>query len=230
MPAISTLIAGAGLALAGGSAVMSYSAAQSNKDAQARQLAADQQHANLTNESNLKVRADNQRAIEDQRQVEGISQTQMNLDATRRQREIIRSTQASLAQSHAVASAAGANTPGSSAFGGVVGSLSGREGVNLLGVSQNREAGNAIFGLHNDMYNAYKQASIDGYVPAGTQVANTSGSQAATAAGLGALGGVLTAGAGTIGKVGSYFGAQAADWGASGVGSGGYNYLDAQAR
>lgn len=224
MAAISTLIAGAGLALAGGSAVMGYSAAKDNAAAQRAQLANDQEHARLQNESNIKVRADNQVAIEAQRQAEGVSQVQMNLDATRRQREIIRTTQASYAQSRAVATHAGASDPGSSAMGGVLGSLSGREGVNLLGVFQNRDAGNKIFGLHNDMYNAYKQASIDGYVPATTQVDNTSGSSAALAAGLGGFGSVLAKGSDTLGKIGTYFGGNSTSYATDGIGGYGPTY------
>lgn len=205
MPAVSTLIAGAGLALAGGSAIMNYEASQQNQAAQSQQLAANQEHANLTNASALKVQADNVQAVEAQQNVEKVSQQQMNLDATRRQREIIRSSIVAKSQALSAETHAGAAGPGGSTVAGIEGNISGRSGVNLLGVDQNQDAGNAIFGFHQDQLNAYKQAAIDGFVPATPQFPNTSGTTAATAAGLSSVGGALVKSEGTLGKAFDYF-------------------------
>lgn len=206
MAAVSAIIGAAGLAISGASAVMGYNASKANAAAQAAQLEEDRKYAQLTNESKLKVLEQNKIAIGAQQEIQGINQVQMNLDATRRARELVRTTQASMAQARAVATNAGATGDGSSAMGGVVGGMSGRFGVNLLGIEQNREAGNAIFGQHQVMFNAYRQAAIDGYVPAKGTVDNTAGTDAATAAGLGSIGSLLTRGSDTFGKIGSYFG------------------------
>jgi len=206
MPAISTLIAGAGLALAGGAAIMNYEAAKDHQQAQEQQLAANQEHARLTNASALKVQADNVAAVEAQQNVEHVSQTQMNLDATRRQREIIRSSVVARSQALSAETNAGAaGGGGSSVTGGIEGNISGRTGVNLLGVTQNEEAGNAIFGFHVDQLNAYKKAAVDGFVPATPQFPDSSGTTAAIGAGLGTLGGALVKNEGTIGKGIDYF-------------------------
>lgn len=204
MPAISTLVAVAGLGLAAGGAYMSYEAAQQNKYAQDQQLAANQEHANLTNASNLKVQGDNVKAVEAQQGAERISQTQMNLDAQRRQREIIRSSVVAQGQALSAETNSGAAGPGGSTVGGIEGNIAGRSGVNLLGVTQNKEAGNAIFGFHQDQLNAYKQAALDGFVPATPQFPNGSGTTAALGAGLGSLGGALVKNEGIIGKAYDY--------------------------
>lgn len=206
MPAISTLIAAAGVALAAGGAVTSYVAAQQNQDAQHAQLAANQEHANEVNASALKVQADNVQAVQAQQDVEKASQTQMNLDASRRQREIIRNSVVARSQALSAETNAGASGPGGSTVGGIEGNISGQTGVNLLGVTQNQEIGNAIFGYHNDQLNAYKQAALDGYVPATAQFPNDSGTTAALGAGLGSLGGSLVKNEGTIDKAINYFG------------------------
>lgn len=205
MPAISTLIAVGGLALAAGGAYESYSAAQEHNSAQQQQLAANQEHANLTNASALKVQGDNVKAVEAQQNVEKISQEQMNLDATRRQREIIRSSVVANSQAVSAETNAGAAGPGGSTVSGIQGNIAGRTGVNLLGVTQNQEAGNAIFGFHQDQLNAYKQAALDGFVPATAQFPDSSGTTAAIGAGLSSLGGGLVKSEGTIGRVTNYF-------------------------
>jgi hypothetical protein len=206
MPAISTLIAAGGLALAAGGAVANYSAAQEHNDAQNKQLAANQEHANLTNAAALKVQADNVLAVNAQQNVEKVSQTQMNLDAVRRQRDIIRQSVVANSQALSAETNAGAAGPGSSVVGGIAGNISGRTGVNLLGVTQNQEAGNAIFGFHADQLDAYKKAAVDGFVPATAQFPDSSGTTAALGAGLSSLGGGLVKSEGVIGRVSNYFG------------------------
>lgn len=206
MPAVSTLIAAGGLALGAAGAYSSYSAAKEHNEAQQQQLAANQEHAKLVNASALKVQADNVSAVEAQQNVQKVSQTQMNLDAARRQREIIRNSITARSQALSAETNAGAAGPGNSVTGGIEGNIAGQTGVNLLGVTQNQEAGNKIFGYHQDQLNAYKQAALDGYVPATAQFPDGSGTTAAIGAGLSTLGGGLVKSEGLINKAVDYFG------------------------
>lgn len=204
--AVSTIVSVAGLGLAAAGAVTSYSAAKENAQSQKEQLALNQQHADQVNASQLKVQADNVLAVNAQQGAEKISQQQMNLDAQRRQREVIRSSVVARSQAITQEAAAGVTGAGNSVQGGIEGNISGRTGVNLLGTTQNQEAGNAIFGFHQDQLSAYKQAAADGYVPATAQVPNGSGTTAALGAGMTALGGAVGRSEGIINRVGSYFG------------------------
>jgi len=76
-----------------------------------------------------------------------LRQRQMNLDATRRKRDIIRQAQVATANAEAMASSSGALT--SSGIEGARAGISGQEGVNYLGVSQNQEIGNKMFKMEN---------------------------------------------------------------------------------
>lgn len=72
---------------------------------------------------------------------------QMNLDANRRKRDIIRQSQVATANAEAAAANSGALN--SSGIEGARGSISGQAGVNFLGVSQNQEIGNKMFNYEN---------------------------------------------------------------------------------
>lgn len=72
---------------------------------------------------------------------------QMNLDANRRKRDIIRQSQIATANAEAAASNSGALR--SSGVEGARASISGQSGVNFLGVSQNQEIGNIMFNYEN---------------------------------------------------------------------------------
>ena len=74
-------------------------------------------------------------------------QQQMNLDATRRRRDVIRSAQVATANAEAVAFSNGGGN--SSALEGAGASISGQEDVNIQGIEQNREIGNNLFALDN---------------------------------------------------------------------------------
>lgn len=80
-------------------------------------------------------------------QENGLRQNQMNLDAVRRKRDIIRQAQVAQANATAVANNQGAGQ--SSALQGALAGISGQAGTNLLGVSQNQEIGNKMFDLDN---------------------------------------------------------------------------------
>lgn len=134
MPAITTLIAVAGLAVAGAGAAISYSAAKQNAAAQQQALAA-------------------------QQQATALQQQQMNLDATRRKRDIIRQGVAARSAALAQTTAQGAAGPGGSSLAGAYGSIAGRTGTNYEGVDQNQQIGNGIFAAHAAQLSAYSSAA-----------------------------------------------------------------------
>lgn len=80
-------------------------------------------------------------------QQNAMRQQQMNLDAERRKRDIIRNAQVATAK--AENSAANSGALNSSGIEGARGGISGQAGVNYLGVAQNQEIGNKMFALDN---------------------------------------------------------------------------------
>lgn len=95
-------------------------------------------------------------------QQNALRQKQMNLDAARRKRDIIR--QAQTATANAEAAAANSGALNSSGIEGARAGISGQAGVNTLGVSQNQEIGNSMFGLETTraamgMLAGYQKAS-----------------------------------------------------------------------
>jgi hypothetical protein len=122
-----------------------------------------------------------------ERQNEATRQNQMNLDAMRKKRDLIRQAQVASAQSAAVAGAQGAQE--SSGADGALAAISGQAGVNTLGINQNQEMGNSIF--ENNKQKATSMGISSGL--------------AGAASGMSSLGGMMVKNATTIGKVGSYF-------------------------
>jgi hypothetical protein len=114
MAAVSTIIAGIGLGLAAGGSALQYKASQ---------------EAKVQGEENKKVNEEKQKMME--------------LDATRRKREMIRQSIASRSASLATATAQGSAE--GSGLQGAYGQIAGRLGVNTAGVDQNLESGRAIF-------------------------------------------------------------------------------------
>lgn len=210
-------IAAIGVGVAAAGAVTQYQAAKKNASIQEQQAELNRQQAEAQNAANKKVRADQAIVLGAQRKIEGINFQQMNLDATRRQREILRQSAAARSAALTSMTASGASAPGSSATGGVAGAVAGREGVNLLGVTQNQDAGAAIFGQHAIMFDAYKRINEESYVPPAMQLPNNSASLMATGQGLSSLGGVMIKSEGLFSKIGDYFsgGTSAATGGAA---------------
>lgn len=131
-----------------------------------------------------------EQSIAAQQRAERIRQQQMNLDAMRRRREMVRQMLAARAQALATVTAQGAGAPGSSALGGAYGSISGRTNVNSLGVMQNQEAGNAMFSANADLLTSYRASA-------------QAGAGVALGAGLSSLGGALMKNNATISQVGT---------------------------
>lgn len=122
---------------------------------------------------------------------ENIRQRQMNLDAIRKKREIIRQQQMAMAQAQSTAVGQGADS--GSALEGAYGSISGQSGVNLQGVNINQSMGNEMFALNRR----------------GTQIGNqasAAGTAAAGFSGLSSLGDSIVKNSETISRVGTYFG------------------------
>lgn len=128
-----------------------------------------------------------QQMIAAQMEQERIRRQAMELDARRKQVEILRQTQRARALSYATATAQGANT--SSGVGGAIGQISGQGNWNALGVSQNLGLGEQMFGTNM----ALSQAKM-GYANAQ--------SEGATGAGLSSLGGSIVQSASAIGNLG----------------------------
>lgn len=80
-------------------------------------------------------------------QQEQVRQQQMNLDATRRRREVIRSSQVATANAEAAAFAQGAGN--SSSLEGARSAIAGQADVNIQGIEQNRDLGNQLFSLNS---------------------------------------------------------------------------------
>lgn len=123
-----------------------------------------------------------------QQQQEDLRQRQMNLDAMRKQRETVRA--GIQARGLALATATAQGAAGGSGLQGGYGQISGRTNVNALGISQNQEIGNAMFGLNRNLLSSYR---------AGAQAQT----DLSTAQGLTSLGGQIVANAGSIGRVGT---------------------------
>lgn len=95
----------------------------------------------------------NNSTIQAQQQVEAQKAQAMELDARRQQLEVIRNQQ----RNRALALATGVNNGGSairsSAVQGAYGQASGQTGVNLLGIQQNLQIGENIYGLYQTVSN-----------------------------------------------------------------------------
>lgn len=93
---------------------------------------------------------------------EELRKKQMDLDAMRRRREIVRKNIIARAQALSTATAQGAGETGSSALPGGYGQISGESGRASLAVSQNQEIGQGIFNANADASQAEGTASIGG--------------------------------------------------------------------
>lgn len=168
MAAFSTMIAVAGLGLSAVGAYQQYSGMKEQQKTQSE-------------------------IIGQQRNIEAERKKQMELDATRRRRELVRQMIAQQAQASAVMTAQGATGPGSSAVGGVYGSVMNQGQRQILGVNQNLEIGRNIFDANENIYQAQRRSA-------------SAGSDVAFGNMLSSFGGALVKNASVIGKVGGSFG------------------------
>lgn len=135
----------------------------------------------------------NEEARRLQKQQEAQRRKIVELDAVRKKREMIRQAIAARSLGLTRATNQGAAGEGSSALAGVYGGVSGRTGVNMLGVNQNLEVGRTMFGLSNSISDAYGRAA-EGQ------------SWAATGGAISSLGGAMIKNLDAINRVGTYLG------------------------
>lgn len=114
------------------------------------------------------------------KKAEAARQKQMNLEESRRRRDIIRNTIATQAAARNTAANQGALY--GSAYPGGQGQIAGRGGDQLVASRQNQDLGNDVFAANKDYYNASVLTDFG--------------------AGLSSLGGMLVSNAGTIKRVG----------------------------
>lgn len=93
-----------------------------------------------------------QKMIQAQQKAERLRERQMNLQAMRERRDVIRN--AILARSTALAqtTAQGAAAPGSSALGGAYGQISGDKNRQTVAINQNQEIGQKIFAANRQYF------------------------------------------------------------------------------
>jgi len=100
------------------------------------------------------------RSAQLQRQAEATRQRAMDLDSQRKQYSIIREQQTARAQ--AIANATSGNAQFGSGLQGGLAQVSGQSGTNLQGVQQNTEAGAEMFAINGAKYGADVNASRAG--------------------------------------------------------------------
>lgn len=169
MAALTTIIAAVGIAAGIAGTAVSYMGAQEQADA------------------NKKMQAE-------QKKQEALRQQQMNLEAMRKKREIVR--QANFARASSLSTATNQGGAESSGFQGALATISGNAGRGSLATSQNQQLGNDMFASNARMAGFMGQAQ-------------SGASMASMGSGISSLGGALTQNAGTISQVGQYYGAPA---------------------
>jgi len=101
-----------------------------------------------------------EKMIKAQQKAERLREQQMNLQAMRERRDVIR--QSILARSTALATttAQGAAHQGSSALGGAYGQISGDKNRQTVAINQNQEIGQGIFAANRDYFKGTKQVGM----------------------------------------------------------------------
>lgn len=171
--AVSTVIAGLGVGLAGVGLYENISnsqkAASANADAAAKQgqiaglqasnVDVQKQQLDLTTNQQLLQTQTQRSVIQDQAQADAIRQQAATLDATRRQREAVRSGIVARAQGLATATNEGANEVGSTGFRQASASISGQTNTNIQGDVQNLDLTTKLYGINKDITSQYLSAS-----------------------------------------------------------------------
>lgn len=172
--AVSTVVAAVGVGVAAvGVGTQVYNSAQAGKAnaaaAQQQALIASQQAANvdvqkqqldLTTNQQLLQNQTQRTVIGDQAQADAIRQQAATLDATRRQREAVRSGIVARAQGLATASNEGANEVGSTAFRQSQASVSGQTNTNITGITKNLDLTTKLYDINKQISQTYLDASF----------------------------------------------------------------------
>lgn len=111
--------------------------------------------------------------IKAQQKAEKLRERQMNLQAMRERREVIR--QSILARSTALAqtTAQGASAVGSSALGGAYGQISGDKNRQIVAINQNQQIGQGIFKANNQYFKASQVVGMGQAVAGAGQAVGT---------------------------------------------------------
>ena len=135
-------------------------------------------------------------------EAEAVRKKAAELDARRRQLEIIRQGQRARAMS--LTSATNQNAGLGSGLQGGYGQIAGQSGTQLLGVSQGLDLGNQLFGINADI--SQQKIALAQAGGAANQASARYGAESAFASGLSSLGGALISNLGTIKSLSGGFG------------------------
>lgn len=94
----------------------------------------------------------NEKMVKAQQRAERLRERQMNLQAMRERREVIRNSILARATALTTTTAQGASAPGSSALGGAYGQIGGDRGRQTLAINQNQEIGQGIFAANRQYH------------------------------------------------------------------------------
>jgi len=202
--------------------------AQMSSDFSQQEEGINQLSAAYQADASARSRVFNNAILQGQQDIQTQQFNAMNLDAQRKQLEVVRQAQRARSLALATATAQGANKGGTSALGGAYGQVAGQTNTNLQGIAQNLQIGKNIFGLNagitnqrvglNDLQDwlAQQQADlttqksqlIQQYAQKGADIQTLYagyGSQLASAQGLSAIGSGMTQAAGTLFNAGMNF-------------------------
>lgn len=102
----------------------------------------------------------NQDAMQEQQNLERQKQQQMELDAQRRKRDMVRQQLAARSAALAATTAqTGSSATTSSALPGAYGSIAGQTNENMLGLNQNLQIGRNMFAINSNMLDDYRSAA-----------------------------------------------------------------------
>jgi len=130
-------------------------------------------------------------ALAEQRKAEELRRRQMELEAQRKKRDIVRTALASRSRALSTSIAQGAGV-GGSGLQGAYGDIAGQTGANLVATNQNLDIGRGIFDANLATSYAYSRAA-------------SAQSTVALGQGLSSLGGALIRNQEAIGRIGTYF-------------------------
>lgn len=172
--AVSTIVAGIGVGVAGVGLYENYtnsqSAAASNAAAaqqqaqiaqiQAANVDVQRQQLDLTSNQQLLQNQTQRTVIQDQAQADAIRQQAATLDATRRQRDAVRSGIVARAQGLATATNEGANEVGSTGVRQAYASTAGQTNTNIAGITKNLDLTTKLYGINKQISQTYLDASF----------------------------------------------------------------------
>lgn len=173
MAAISTIIGAVGLGIAGFGAYQNYSnqsraseaqsqAAQKQAEIaaiQAKNVDVQEQQLDLQSSQQLLQNQTQRDVIGLQKQSDAIRMQAAEMDATRRRREAVRADIVSRANSLTAATNQGAASPGSTAVAQSAANITGQSNTNILGITQNLDAGKSLYDINTQISDRYLAAS-----------------------------------------------------------------------